>query len=147
MLAHPDAVQHRFYDLTPASLQSIVLESLATARAADTTPSNNASLIISTLLDQLVEKHPEMSFNTDFRDKSEWVFNNAGGAMGSMFIIHASITESVTLLTSRMTKLMDPGTLSSSVRQWAPRGTRVDTRPTTTSIFLLATRRLMRPAT
>lgn len=41
----------------------------------------------------LAERHPEYTINTDFENPANWVFNNAGGAMGSMFIIHASITE------------------------------------------------------
>jgi C-8 sterol isomerase len=53
----------------------------------------NTTVIVDTLLDQLVKSYPDAGFNTDWRVKEDWVFNNAAGAMGSMYIIHASITE------------------------------------------------------
>lgn len=83
--------QHIFYTMTPGQLHTSVLTALETAKMSG--DAQNATIIVQSLIDQLVKDHPEANFCTDFQNPREWVFNNAGGAMGSMFIIHASITE------------------------------------------------------
>ncbi|KAK7421810.1 C-8 sterol isomerase [Neonectria punicea] len=49
---------------------------------------NNTSSILEYIVAELNEKSPAF-----INLEEEWVFNNAGGAMGAMYIIHASITE------------------------------------------------------
>ncbi|WRT70493.1 uncharacterized protein IL334_007491 [Kwoniella shivajii] len=95
-----NSINDRFYMLTPTELNETVQHSLKLASELNSDSKANSSIIISTLIDQLVERHPEMSWSTDFKNKRDWVFNNAGGAMGSMFILHASITEYIIIFGS-----------------------------------------------
>ncbi|ADV19986.1 C-8 sterol isomerase [Cryptococcus gattii E566] len=87
--------QHKFYILDPPSLNTSVQSALALANslAPSSAAAPNATLVVDTLVKKLVEDHPHVRWNTDWQNPDEWLFNNAGGAMGSMFLLHASITE------------------------------------------------------
>ncbi|MCG8591735.1 MAG: ERG2 family protein [Proteobacteria bacterium] len=64
------------------------------------------------LLPQLTEEL-ERAYPGHIRRPDEWVFNNAGGAMGAMTILHASLTEYVILFGTPI------GTEGHSGRFWA----------------------------
>ncbi|KAH7152336.1 ERG2/sigma1 receptor-like protein [Dactylonectria estremocensis] len=49
---------------------------------------NDTRAVVQYITSELHEKHP-----AHINLHEEWVFNNAGGAMGAMYIIHASVTE------------------------------------------------------
>ncbi|KAL9066986.1 MAG: hypothetical protein Q9157_006959 [Trypethelium eluteriae] len=57
---------------------------------------SNSTALLDDIRSRLYASDPKIarSMNPNhFNQKSEWFFNNAGGAMGAMYILHASITE------------------------------------------------------
>ncbi|KAI0427067.1 ERG2/sigma1 receptor-like protein [Xylaria sp. FL1042] len=54
---------------------------------------NDTGAIVNYIVGELAEKHPYHVNSHRHDDPDEWMFNNAGGAMGGMYLIHASITE------------------------------------------------------
>ncbi|KAH9036192.1 ERG2/sigma1 receptor-like protein [Lactarius hengduanensis] len=80
-----DTIKDRWYVFDPVHLHELQLSALAAS------PNDTAGMI-SHILANLTETYSTASVSIN-PDSSEWVFNNAGGAMGAMYIIHASITE------------------------------------------------------
>ncbi|KAM3073197.1 C-8 sterol isomerase [Clarireedia jacksonii] len=77
-----DSHLESFYIFTPTQLADL-------STRAITAHGNDTRQIVNYIVNELSEKHPGGYINLD----EEWIFNNAGGAMGAMYIIHASITE------------------------------------------------------
>lgn len=96
-----DKIKDGWYVLNPTHLQSLAKDAIAVH-------GENMNGIINHIVTNLTTEYPQLSPSTSLwtipfqkspspivfnTDSSEWVFNNAGGAMGAMYIIHASVTE------------------------------------------------------
>jgi C-8 sterol isomerase len=55
---------------------------------------NSSHAIVKAVVTELQRRHPKHVAQGDY-DSLEWLFNNAGGAMGSMTVLHASFSEYV----------------------------------------------------
>ena len=77
--------QDQWYVFEPNSLHQL-------AQAAIAASPNNTAGMINHIVTNLTLTYPSKQIRLN-ANQNEWVFNNAGGAMGAMYIIHASITE------------------------------------------------------
>lgn len=68
-----------FYIFTPAQLHDLSIRAISAH-------GNDTRAVVGFIVGELSEKHPGGYVNLD----EEWIFNNAGGAMGAMYLIHAS---------------------------------------------------------
>ncbi|KAG6330758.1 hypothetical protein ID866_8333 [Astraeus odoratus] len=82
-----DTIKDRWYVFDPPFLHELAKDAIATHP-------NNLDGMIQHIVTNLTTTYPASAGVIALNpDTSEWVFNNAGGAMGAMYIIHASITE------------------------------------------------------
>ncbi|TVY36623.1 C-8 sterol isomerase [Lachnellula occidentalis] len=68
-----------FYIFSPSELHDLSLRAISTH-------GNDTAAVVAFIAGEMSEKHPGGYVNLD----QEWIFNNAGGAMGAMYILHAS---------------------------------------------------------
>ncbi|KAF3929595.1 hypothetical protein ABW19_dt0208779 [Dactylella cylindrospora] len=78
----------KMYVFEPAKLQKLCQESIDLY--GDDSGNYNRTLLFEDLVVRLKKEYPKHVIDLKW---DEWVFNNAGNAMGAMVILHASITE------------------------------------------------------
>ncbi|KAF4611079.1 hypothetical protein D9613_006491 [Agrocybe pediades] len=79
-----DSIRERFYVFDLDLLREVSTSAIA---ASPNDTRGMVDFIVANLTDTYGSSNVRLNL------KEEWVFNNAGGAMGAMYIIHASITE------------------------------------------------------
>jgi C-8 sterol isomerase len=78
-----------FYIFSPLQLHDLSLRAISAH-------GNDTAGVVAFIAGELNEKFPGGYVNLE----QEWIFNNAGGAMGAMYVIHASKFPSSILLSS-----------------------------------------------
>lgn len=79
VVVYLEARLESFYIFTPDHLHDLSQRAVAAH-------GNDTRAVVKYIVGELNEKETSAHLNLD----EEWVFNNAGGAMGAMYIIHAS---------------------------------------------------------
>lgn len=94
-----DSMKENFYIFDPAKLHQLAQRALIDnghLKIIDgkliPIPQENANAT-RPVIDYIVAELRKTIDKRYLTDQEEWIFNNAGGAMGAMFIIHASLTE------------------------------------------------------
>jgi len=77
-----DSQLESFYIFTPDRLHNLSLRAIGAH-------GNDTRAVVGYIVQELKEEFPGGHINLD----EEWIFNNAGGAMGAMWILHASGSE------------------------------------------------------
>ena len=78
----------RFYIFNPTQLHDLSLKAIDRH-------GNDTKAVVASIVDEL-SSDPKIAKHVNVQE--EWIFNNAGGAMGGMYIIHASKYLQFTLL-------------------------------------------------
>lgn len=96
-----DSMKTGFYIFDPEQLHTLTKRALVETGHLNITdgklvliPQENTNAnTIRPVIDYIVAELQKTIDKKYLTNKEEWIFNNAGGAMGAMFLIHASLTE------------------------------------------------------